>query len=374
MVNRNFLAIFFVASFCLSGATANLTDKNALPLKYLPSSIQLSSVANVSKSDATCGGLWSQDGTVCNKTKLMDHYKQENKSITEALQYAKATASVLHAFSTIINKDKIMNTSLITDSDKAIVRDWANPNTSKSLHGSGDTCWNYFRGVRSSALCYVCSGRNYKYFVKGKAIITDQECRKMVNHCQNHFHQFFKMIEASLVILKAFNNMKIASMIENLNGDLKSLAELKMKTQTLLGEQQKKIKSIVNVLNYTKTILKKDSNPEQVCSYFFRVTARPAIFIVSDIAKYAATQISPLLAQIKAIDTWSKSADSRSLIAVAEADVLFSESNLADEFKADSVILDDVTNSVSVVENANGKTLVTLTQDQKPITFVASFP
>ena len=178
MVNRNFLAIFFVASLCLSGATAKLDDKNAEPLIHLPSSIKLSSVANVSKSDATCGGLWIQDGTVCDKDKLMDHWNIEKQNITDALKSAKHIASSLHSFALMFEMDKITDPNLITESDKAIIRVWANPDILKRVDISGDKCWNYLRSMRSSALCYVCSASNYKYFLKDKAIITDQECRK----------------------------------------------------------------------------------------------------------------------------------------------------------------------------------------------------
>ena len=122
MVNRNFLAIFYVVSLCLSGATAKLADKNALPLKHLPSSIQLDSVANVNKSDTTCGSLWNRDGTVCDKAKLIDHCEQESQNITQALNYTKATALVIHTYSQIISNDKIMDSNLISVGAKTIIR------------------------------------------------------------------------------------------------------------------------------------------------------------------------------------------------------------------------------------------------------------
>ena len=227
--------------------------------------------------------------------------------------------------------------------------------------------------MRSSALCYVCSASNYKYFLKDKAIITDLECRKMVDHCKDHFDHVLVMIKASLVVLNAFHHVKTAKMRENLNGKQKSLAELEQKIISLLAEQKNKVKSIVSVLNYTETILKKDSNPDQVCSYFLRATARPEIFIVSDIAKYAAGQIVPHLALLNNMHNWSNSRD-RSLIAVDEAGVLFSESILADAFTADSVIMDCAHYVGSMVQNAYGKILDRPSENQKAMPFVASFP
>ena len=85
-----------------------------------------------------------------------------------------------------------------------------------------------------------------------------------------------------------------------------------------------------------------------MCSYFFKVTAKPAIFIVSDIAKYASNQIAHVLLKLTTIDNWASSA--RSLITTVEADVLFSKYNLDHSFKADSVIMKDASNFESVVE------------------------
>ena len=45
MVNRNFLAIFFVTILCLSGATAKIDDKFNKRLKYVPSNIRLGKTA-----------------------------------------------------------------------------------------------------------------------------------------------------------------------------------------------------------------------------------------------------------------------------------------------------------------------------------------
>ena len=180
------------------------------------------------------------------------------------------------------------------------------------------------------------------------------------------------MIEASVVLLKAFHIVKIAIMRERFNGNLKSLAELEQKRKTLLAEQEKRTKAIVFALKYGEPILKKGSNPEQVCSYFFKVTAKPAIFIVSDIANYACEQIAPLLFKLVTIDNWATSA--RSLLTADEADVLFSKANLDHAFTADSVIMKDASSLESVAENASGKILALLTQNQRPIPFLASFP
>ena len=127
------------------------------------------------------------------------------------------------------------------------------------------------------------------------------------------------------------------------------------------------------MLKYAESILKKDSKPEQVCAYFFRVTARPAIFIVSDIAKYAFRQFTPLYDELNTMDNWARSAD-RSLITADDADVLFTESEVENEFKADSVIMKITSNLESVVENTSGKIIALLSQNQRPIPFDASFP
>ena len=109
-----------------------------------------------------------------------------------------------------------------------------------------------------------------------------------------------------------------------------------------------------------------------MCSYLFKVTAKPAIFIVSDIAKYASNPSAPPLLKLTTIDNWAASA--RSLITADEADLLFSKYNLDHAFTADSVIMKDASSLESVAENASGKILALLTQNQRPIPFLASFP
>ena len=62
------------------------------------------------------------------------------------------------------------------------------------------------------------------------------------------------MIEASVVLLKAFHNVKIATIRQKLNGKQKSLAELKLKRKILLAEQEKRTKAIVFALKYGEPI------------------------------------------------------------------------------------------------------------------------
>ena len=68
----------------------------------------------------------------------------------------------------------------------------------------------------------------------------------------HYFHQFFNMIEASVVLLKAFHNVKIATIRQKLNGKPKALAELEQKRKILLAEQEKNIKAIVFALKYSE--------------------------------------------------------------------------------------------------------------------------
>ena len=182
------------------------------------------------------------------------------------------------------------------------------------------------------------------------------------------------MIESALVVLKAFNHIQTTRIRENLNGKVKSLAEVELKIQILLAEQQNKIQAIVKVLKYAEGVLKKDSSPEQVCGYFFRVTARPTILLVSDIAKYSAGQINPLATEISTIENWSRSRD-RSLGTEAAIDNLFIiESSLRDIFTADSVIMKPSDNMFSAYDGAKGTTLGQLNPGVIPMTFDSLFP
>ena len=47
-------------------------------------------------------------------------------------------------------------------------------------------CWNHLNHIRDVATCFVCAKENRKYFHKGKAIVSEADCDKMLVECQDY--------------------------------------------------------------------------------------------------------------------------------------------------------------------------------------------
>ena len=198
MVNRIFLVVFFVLGMHLPHMCSALDSLHSVPLVNLLDSLKFDKVTRVSKRDTTCGGQWAKVGTVCDKAKLLEHQQKEQRDLKDAMGHLRDVEDrVRKACQKLLKNKAIMSSNLFGSFKKRIVKIWADKNTKSKFDKSTEQCWSYFTGVRSSALCYVCSGNNYRYFLQDKALITQQECFKMASNCRNHFGHILISISVS---------------------------------------------------------------------------------------------------------------------------------------------------------------------------------
>ena len=374
MVNRIFLGLFLIVSLHLSGISATLSERNIQPLMNLPSNIRLNDILKT--RDNTCGGLWSREGTVCDKSKLLDHYNTEKTKIKESLDYIKKIVALLHRLDKALSSEKIMDTDQISTEEKASILDWANPASHQKLLDNADKCWTYFQGMRSSALCIVCSANNYIHYFNNKALITEDDCGKMIDNCQDHFDNTISIIRATMASLKALLHVKMSKFKEMLNGRHLQLEVLAKRIEVVFRAQKDKVDIIKFLFTYTEGILTKQTSRDQMCGHFFRVTAKPAILIIRDLARSTVMKMLPVVTLINTIDSdisnWIKSA--RMLGGSIDDNVLDSEEDVENAFTSDTVIMKKSDNMFSAFDGAKGTTLGQLNPDVKPMSFDSLFP
>ena len=363
-----------IASLHLSGISATLSESNIEPLRNLPSNIRLNDILKT--SDNTCGGLWSREGTVCDKSKLLDHYNIQTTKINESLAYIKKIATILHSLNKALSKEKILDTGRISTEEKASIIEWANLASHEKLLGNADKCWNYFKAVRSSALCYVCSANNYNYFFNSKALITEDDCGNMIDNCQDHFHNIISIIRATIASLKALHHLKRSYSKVKLRVPQSPLEMLAVRIKNVFRTQKEKVNIIKYLLTYTEGILTKQTSRDQLCGHFFRVIAEPSILILRDLARSSVMKMLPIVNVLTRIDSnisnWGKSA--RKLAGSIDNNVFNSEKDVEAAFTSDTVIMKKSDNMFSAYDGAKGTTLAQLNPDVKFMPLDSLFP
>lgn len=177
---------FALLAFVLFAGHAACSAQNPIDLakKELPSIVVLGQEEPLGKDNATCQGLWWREGFVCDYDKLKALAAADQKKLSDA------TASFVQS----ITKNRELAVKL-NDAKKAAFNANQlvfNPVNTKT---EAEKCWNYMIKLRSSALCSICSAKNYLYFLNNKGAISFDTCNDFLSYCMPHFRDLLSLIE-----------------------------------------------------------------------------------------------------------------------------------------------------------------------------------
>ena len=173
---------------------------------------QLEKKGNVVLFDApkittdACAFEWGVYGSCCNQKSLKKHVLKDvstiNDSVTKSMDFLKKySKSIQRLFEEANNKkDELKGKEM--KSVKKKIQKFATAFLSSSLDKLQGTtnyilsdafekqyrsCWSTMEQVRSSSVCFTCSGRSSVFFKGSKILINTQTCHDILSKCQATF-------------------------------------------------------------------------------------------------------------------------------------------------------------------------------------------
>jgi hypothetical protein len=81
-------------------------------------------------------------------------------------------------------------------------------------------CWKTMGETRSSALCSICSGRSQIFFKKGKILVPQETCQKVVEDCELFFLKLSTIIKRFPQVLESYKRMNVINDVEFLEYEI----------------------------------------------------------------------------------------------------------------------------------------------------------
>lgn len=278
---RYFLAVIGLLGLLSQNCSGTSLDPKVVEaLKIIPEDLRLSYVVN--HTNSTCNGLWKSNGLVCNPGGLVELSNAEKNKIGELEESINLSASLLSQYSNQILSKKA---PLPADST-AFFTKWANQTYLKYFQQETSKCWKYMAFARSSSLCYMCSGNNYRYFLEGKAIITEDACNTMLDNCAVHFQESINIIEGTRIGIdllaqrkeKASQSQNSSLAMFNKTAGLIISTANQVLHNDIVNEELKKIESNLAIyLNKSTSETDKAAAAKDLCFIFFRL--RKVVFL-----------------------------------------------------------------------------------------------
>lgn len=180
-------------------------------------------------SSEMCKAVWSVDGTICQPKKVLNYLATTNKLKSldsKSVESGEATSGPVKrrllpsltasATSAVPNQNQPIS-NLINDHpaenlkfDQKVFEPLMTFDFTK-FTGYMNTCWKYLSHARNVSMCYACSQHNTRYFQKGKAIVTQQDCRNMLSSCLPFFRTVAAYIKDAHFALVEFQSAATAT-------------------------------------------------------------------------------------------------------------------------------------------------------------------
>ena len=153
------------------------------------------------KDRDTCQGLWFKEGYVCNKDRVMTWSQFDRNMLLSAnSEFGKNLENMKQLAENLL--DQGGNGLNLKPEELALLRYYTESNLDTQKE-EGKKCISSLIQVRNSALCSICSGKNYRYFTQDKKGLLDfDSCMAFINTCDAHFTDVARLFEAELLAIK----------------------------------------------------------------------------------------------------------------------------------------------------------------------------
>lgn len=165
------------------------------PLKmaeqFLPKDVLLAAASlSPPNSPQICKSLWTADGWVCKSDQIVKFAEKDREKLKAAeTEFIQTLDSFKNLENLFLQKVPKFNGSNLQTQFLTRLNDFE---VNEAKEGA-TTCWSYMGKLRNSSLCFVCSARNYKYYLDLKGLISMDECRRLIQQCDIHFIKMAKL-------------------------------------------------------------------------------------------------------------------------------------------------------------------------------------
>ena len=213
-----------------------------------------------------CRREWSDHGSCCSVSEITKYVAWDKERLNVDTEVLNVLIPALKALFKDISPSIAKWASLIpnTPSTTRITQYITNTNeATKDTSANHNKCWiTEMSALRSSSLCYTCSGRSNVFFNGNKALVTYASCTRMLDSCSDSIGEIVELI------LTTEETLKILSTLEENSAD-STLKQLNIKKKEgLLKNCLKKIreKDIKNLLDIYHESLPSSQQEKKVAS------------------------------------------------------------------------------------------------------------
>lgn len=211
---------------------------------------------------ADCGEEWKRNGLCCDPEDLQLFAELEASLIKNNREYLKKNTESLAEF---LEKSKVAQPDQLEPLIKLL----------EGFDVSSAECWDEMIKVRSSGLCYICSGRSQRFFTEDKILINPETCEKVVTKCENFYRNVWSIHDHLEKIKVELNELMSSSLEAG-----KSLSSL-VKDFEVYSPPADLVAAFRNFDLQRSNQLQLGLNSAKVCSMILNVRKTPYIFILN---------------------------------------------------------------------------------------------
>ena len=211
------VSIILLLSLCLAVTKTAFTDpriQEVVPV--LNSKFWLPKEIGPGSGSTKCEGFWNKVGYVCEKKELEKFVSDQESSFGYSIRQVYDPRLIMQR----IHSRRAAFDFTLTTQETRQLEDYVNRPYSAEESANIKTCFDYLKKARLDALCFTCSAKNYQYYFKQKAIITEGECNKMIDKCLNHLNDLMPHLEASFGPMRKYTT-GVNNMIQSYRQQLK---------------------------------------------------------------------------------------------------------------------------------------------------------
>lgn len=201
-------ALCVFAGSALGTLTSNKTclDRNPLIKLLKGSHVQLFEYPTNTTSNS-CKSEWHHHQTCCDGVTLHTYALQDKEQIDQSYGLLEANIEALLNYT---NKHRDQARNIIKEKGtKHQLRSFgcnlrrfvkilksSSPATNSRVAEERKKCFAKIKQIRSSSLCFICSGRSDYFFLKGHAKVSMSFCKSTLRTCANTWHNTLKVVKA----------------------------------------------------------------------------------------------------------------------------------------------------------------------------------
>lgn len=282
------MKVFLLAALFVASQVASLPGNCSTPfLKELSKAQVKVKIFKEPKQETSgpCLPEWNTHGTCCDTTSLNDLFAKEKLAMASAID---ATAKTVGQIKILVeevlkkatggsfNSHRRKRSSKEDDQMlKDISEDFLSHDLLTHFNESSTFCWSKLMELRGSSLCSVCSGRASRFIYKDKALINIEDCKVVVDLCEEFFANFQDFIGKSKDMLSQIDKkFKFGNETKYLQSFIKDLSKARFSSE-LISE-------------FSKYSEAKSKTPERnqcaarICNQIFDIRKSPIIATIAD--------------------------------------------------------------------------------------------